>query len=161
MEHEDSLVGVRGWLLFLVLVLTVIGPALGAWNLISELKSLAAQDPSLVGTPEFVEVTEVSWFIWGIGTFLVFCAGLLLALRHKPSTVWIAICLLWLGGPILNGLVLLDQLMIGVAIETSQAIGIVRSIVPALVWSAYLLMSRRVSNTYRFRKITRESEAFS
>ena len=152
MDEDGELYGVKGWLLFLVLVLIIFGPALSAWGIYSELAALEQSDPEFAATVDFEDTSLGAWIVWGFsGTFSV-AAGLLLAVRLKPSSVWFAIGSLWVFGPILNGLLLWDIYSIGEEIDANLWVAFARTIVPAAAWSAYLLCSERVSNTYSFRR---------
>lgn len=149
MSEKGDPSGVEGWLFFLVMSLGVISPLLGLWqtaqatNSISEYVDYAAH-----------EINPILWMGWIVTTVFTMFAAFLLMRDFKKSSVLVTISLLWIAGPLAvvglyaalpiprwwpdNNMVLLD---------------VAKAIPPAVIWTAYLLFSRRVRNTYGFDSI--------
>lgn len=147
-DSDEDLVGVHGWLLFFVIALIFIVPILSAAETQSALSDLAKNDPIYAKTTDFEDTQAGAWFVWVVSSILSIIAGLLLAFRHKPSSPWIAIVVLWLVGPCLNGLILWGMQTYGEEITPQLWFELIRSFVPPIIWTAYLRMSKRVANTY-------------
>ena len=151
MVNED-LRGIGGWLLFFVIVLMLVGPALAGISIMAELEAAVVEEPEWATTLDYEDAVMGAWFVWGFTTLLAVIAGLLLIFRRKPSSVWVTISTLWVIGPILNSLVLFDSYLVGESITAELWVGMLRSLIPAGIWTAYLLLSDRVANTYDFRR---------
>jgi hypothetical protein len=146
---DDDLRGVGGWLAFLIIVLAVFTPLR---TVVSVLQ--------LFGDADLVEVLGDRWrLVMGLeialGTVAVLGAWYLawrLNSVHSWKTIRIVIPGLWLLalGTLFVELVLLS-LAAGLplaVIAEAVAIDIVRAFIFSGVWSAYLLKSVRVRNTY-------------
>ena len=151
---DEDIRGIGGWLLFFVIVLMLVGPALAGLSIMAELQAAAVEEPEWATTIDYEDTVIGAWVVWGITTLLAEIAGLLLIFRRRPSSVWATISILWIIGPILNALVLLDSYSVGESITAELWVGMVRSLIPAGIWTAYLLLSDRVANTYDFRRGT-------
>ena len=148
----SELRGIRGWLLFFVIVLGLIGPVSSALSFSQELSSLAEADPEWGASVDYEDTVMGAWVVWGTTTILALAAVLLLVLRRTPSSVWITIAVLWVIGPAVSGLVLLDSATLGEPVPAELWVGFARSLIPAAIWTAYLMKSDRVANTYSFRR---------
>ena len=148
MESKTELIGVKGWLLFLVIVLTVIGPARGAWSVSSQLESLAIAEPALAASEAWIDVYAVAWVAWGFGAILSFVAGLILLFWRKAVAVITVIALLWIMGPLLSVFVVFDT---GAEFDSANSFAVAKSAASALLWTFYLMNSQRVKNTYSFK----------
>lgn len=151
-NSHDALRGIGGWLLFFLIVIMVIGPAMSALSLNAELDAVAAADPEWAASLEYEDTVYGAWFVWGAAALVAWLSGLLMFFRKKSSTVWFTIIVLWLIGPALNALIMLDLASVGEQITAELWVGFARSFVPAAIWTAYLMMSERVANTYNFRR---------
>ena len=151
-KADEDLRGIGGWLLFFVIVLMLVGPAFAGLSIMTELQAAAAEEPEWATSIDYEDAVMGAWFVWGLTTFLAAIAGLLLIFRRKPSSVWAAISILWIIGPILNSLMLLDVYSVGESITAELWVSMVQSLIPAGIWTAYLLLSDRVANTYDFRR---------
>ena len=149
---DEDIRGIGGWLLVFVILLMLVGPALAGLSIIAELQAAAVDEPEWATTIDYEDALIGAWFVWGFTTLLAMIAGLLLIFRRKPSSVWTTISILWIIGPTLNLLLLLDSYSVGESITAESWVGMVRSLIPAGIWTAYLLLSDRVANTYNFRR---------
>ncbi len=146
-DTDKRLEGVGGWLAFLVIGLLVFTPlrgfaAFGQLSLVADKEG--ANLPQLVYN---IEVLRIALQV-AIAGF----AGIKLYRSRHVDTVPLAITILWLAGPILNALDfvavswLLDEQVLN-----GQRLGVmIGSVLWASAWTAYLLKSKRVKNTYRF-----------
>jgi Protein of unknown function (DUF2569) len=107
--------------------------------------------PDYALTPEFATLHTVSWTTYGISTAIQFGVGILMWRRLKASSVKIAIASLWFCGLVLSvaghftALALIDA-----DFAASDLKSFIVPIVSITVWTAYLLRSVRVKNTYDF-----------
>jgi hypothetical protein len=149
---DKELRGVAGWLLFLVFSLKYLWPLFSIISKNGEVLANESQYPQLVGTGEWAIHKA---FLW---TFAIMEAGLLFSAGHKlekwgePYSVRYAIAILWLTIPLAilgaaAGEWALNRDLwsefLGHAIATGVAVSF-----PSAVWTAYLLSSKRVRNTY-------------
>lgn len=148
MNSDTNLTGVKGWLLFLVTILLLIGPLRGAWGVNSELEAALLAEPALAGTDEWFEIQGTAWVAWGFGAILSVAAGLILLLARKSWAVVVAMALLWLVGPVLLSFTIWDS---GLEFDKTYLIAIGKSTASALLWTLYLMISVRVKNTYNFK----------
>ena len=150
---DDELRGVKGWLLTFIIIMAVISPV---WSVIQVYRELYTGEAAYL--PDIPQVAQLRMFSWAlvavdaaIGWFAVYR---LLAVRNWLS-VQIAIACVWIGsvGIMIAGL-------FGVTAITGASIGdlmaegsgprtIIQPFGFAIIWTAYLLKSERVANTYR------------
>lgn len=154
MSYDDSdLRGIGGWLAFLLIVLAVFSPI-----------RIVISTVQIYSDPTIAAVFGQRWgLVQGVEIFLsaLDIAGFwYVAWRLNSVHVWqsvrIAIAGLWILG---LGVMMVEILAVaaigGIPVGTmleGGAVDIARSIVFAGVWSAYLLKSRRVANTYADRE---------
>lgn len=139
-EEAQALSGVGGWLLFLIISLIFFGPLLTIALNYSELSITDENNASPLSSEEWQYFVWLSWAMVAAYCIVSAAAGLLLLKRHKPSTIPIVIAVIWIIGPILA--------FAGVAVEGGLLGGEGRSLILAIIWTAYLLRSKRVKNTY-------------
>lgn len=138
----EKLKGVGGWLAFLIIGLVFIGPIINAFQfyfgVIEQREVIFANI-----NDTHSNIYEIfAWIMFSLYISLMIFAGLMLYKRHKKSTIPIVIGLIWLFGPVASGLILLAEY------DREVLISLVRSIIYSSIWTAYLLMSKRVKNTY-------------
>lgn len=149
---NDELRGVKGWLLTFVIILAVISPLAVIGLTIRDLYG----DP-LIQTAYGDLWSSVESFEWAhsIVTILAswFVAWRLVAV-HNWLSVKIAIAGIWLiavGGVLteLFGVSLITGVAFGDLFGASASPGLFRPLIFCAIWTAYLLKSERVANTYR------------
>lgn len=149
---DDELRGVKGWLLAFVIIIAIVSPAWGAISVYRELYTGPA-----AYLPDVPMVQQVKTFFWATIAVRVaigwFAAYRLLAV-HNWLSVQLAIACIWLvgvGGAIVEyaGLTYLTGLSFGDVMAEAGPRGIIQPIGFCLIWTAYLLKSQRVENTYR------------
>lgn len=149
-QDAAKLHGVGGWLGLLVALLLVIYPIfvpLKTWLEIAEATDMHLE---LVQHAAWPSLVTLSWIIVGISVAISFFAGWRLNFRHVRTSVTVAIISLWLIGPVgvLIELVLMSSIT-GTSIGSSADFAdIIRSLIVSAIWTAYLVRSRRVRNTY-------------
>ncbi|HVL77602.1 MAG TPA: DUF2569 family protein [Noviherbaspirillum sp.] len=145
---HSYLSGVGGWLAFLIFTLFA-GPVIGFGNLYGQMTDAVAQNPQLHSYTEWAQYKLATWTVFAASAGLSVSAGYRLWKVHTAESVRFAILALWLIGPVARVLytsVGIWAFGVGVTPEdvgTVAAAGIVASL-----WTAYLLRSGRVRNTY-------------
>ena len=150
MAYDDSeLRGIGGWLAFLIVVLAVFTPI----RIVLETVGLYA-DPQIASAfgPRWPAVQAAEIAISAIAMIGAWFVAWRLNKVHNWQTIRIAIAGLWLlalGSTVLEyaAISLIGGIPIGALFEGS-AMDVVRALVFASAWTAYLLRSRRVANTY-------------
>jgi hypothetical protein len=150
---QNSPSGVGGWLGFLVLGLTALGPALGASQKYQAFSMAEFNSPQLATYAPYISYKTESWVIFIIGAAISIAAGFLLYFRHQPSSVRFAVIALWLIFPVRQAMYLFAangsfSPQIADTITQDMGVWIIGSVIAAGIWTAYLLMSKRVKNTY-------------
>lgn len=152
--EESTVSGVGGWLLLLILGLTFLGPLMGAARINAEFMSIENQYTNLKLSGQWGTYKSVTWWTFFFVCCLSFYAGLGLIKDRSMLAVRRAKIILWVIGP-LAGLILgvfLPVLIFGMSEPDSQFVAsMIASIIPAVVWSAYLSKSKRVKATYGFK----------
>jgi len=149
---DDELKGVKGWLLTFVIIMTVVSP----------LAVLVLTIRDLYGDPLIQSAYGELWgsiemFEWTHTIILILCGwfvGWRLVVIHNWTSVRIAIAGIWLlavGGTLteLLGVSLIAGIPFGTLLGASVGPSLFRPLVFCTIWTAYLLKSERVANTYR------------
>jgi len=150
-DTRADLVGVGGWLAFLVIVLSVFTPF---GLIVGPLLDLYA-DPevALFYAPVWVTLQTVIWVTAFAGVALCYFLVYRLNRVENWTTVRLTIAGLWIIGVGTNAVHLAAvSLLADIPLDLLLAEGAVpflRAIIFAIVWTSYLLLSRRVANTYR------------
>ena len=137
--------GVRGWLLAFILWLGILSPVFWIGFNFVIMRRLEQANPD-----DAVLMREMGWdvLLWVLTLApegMRVAAALMLYFLRQPISVWFALCVLWLSGPLLI-------LGTWAAVEGEHNVpGLVRSALVAGCWTLYLLLSRRVKATYNFR----------
>lgn len=153
MPDEPYLKGVGGWLELLIVGLIVVGPWLGFGRMTDEYASAEKQLPSLVTHAAWIQYKQLSWCVFALTAALSITAGYRLWKVHSIDSVRFAVPSLWLAGP--GGQVLyFVAAVMSLGMEPAPGMlsalvgSIVASTIAAAIWTAYLLRSQRVRNTY-------------
>ncbi len=152
-KTDKPLVGVGGWLAFFIIALMLIGPLYSIQELASEFRTLEAGGSFLTNHPAYIQMKWFCWIMLFLWIGLREWTGYLLLHRHVWKTVRITIAVLWLGEPVilvLGSLYVLLNYGPGImGFYLMQGLeGIFLLVVGAAIWTAYLLLSVRVRNTY-------------
>lgn len=134
--------GVGGWLAFLVMLMLAVTPLVAISATVA-----AAAAP---GAEERIGGTALIWVIGLVQAGAFAFAGWRLRAVWRWSSVRLAIAVWWLAGPVMSlaygGAV--TALTGGGASILPILIDVARTAIVAAIWTAYLLRSRRVRNTY-------------
>lgn len=152
MKNDDQLVGVGGWLRFLIGLL-YIG---GGFSLLVSLsgstwKSIEEQNPSLLTHTAFQNLQMMDRGVqFFVGVLLIYC-GYALSKKTVPETLTLAKIIIGLVLPI--SIIFRDLVapyfFLGISLVEDAVVGeVVRTIIWSAVWSLYLYRSKRVRNTY-------------
>lgn len=152
MSDDGELRGVGGWLVVFIVILTIISPGYGIYQVYSSLYEGpmgAAGDMPIVQTLRTFE-----WSLVGATTLLCWFIAYRLYAVHNWTSVKIAIGGIWiasLGGAIAEyaGISSITGVGVGDIIAETGPRGILQPFVFGLIWTSYLLKSQRVENTYR------------
>jgi hypothetical protein len=148
-DKTKGLKGVGGWLLLLILILIVLRPIWTAFRNVQKWEGLKQTAGEYATTAEYGSLHAVSWTGYAVSTIIGIAAGLMLWKRHRPSTVKIAIGAFWLTGPGIGLIIYLAGLYaVGEPAAFSDLKFLLVPVVSAALWTAYLLKSKRVRNTY-------------
>lgn len=149
--RNDDLVGIEGWLFWLVAGFLTLGPIMFIGSTVGYV-NMRQMDEATFAT---LERWSGAWLsMWGLAT--VFCiysmrVGYSLVSQRNPGTVHKARRALWILGV---GSVVATYSVIGfLGLQEPRALhmagtGLVLAITSAGIWTAYLQRSRRVHNTY-------------
>ena len=150
LPYPQAPVGIGGWLSFFVTVMIVFRPLLTGGSCLRVFQTLEEATPGLAVDPSYAAFSNYVYTLTTVAGVLCASAGVLLCLRRRWSSVKYTIWMLWLSGPIL----LLAFGMYSAGDENPlpklfcNPIDLMSSCVFPAIWSAYLLLSKRVKNTY-------------
>jgi hypothetical protein len=153
MAKDAHISGIGGWLLFLIIGLMVLGPLAGFGNLSSAFSDALEQHPQLASNSQWQTYRNASWVIFFSVASVGFFAGYRLWQNHYPGSVHFAIVALWIIGPTRTVLDVASAAVIFGSLrgqdQFPEIIGsIIGSCIGSAIWTAYLLRSKRVTNTY-------------
>lgn len=146
--------GVGGWLLLLILGLTLFGPLRACMSLYQDMAEAERLYPILISDEKWKQFTISAWVVIAAAVALSITAGIRLANGSHASDVAFTKIALWVSGP--GSIAFLrfgiEPILFGRAPAgeelTSVIVAIVSSAIAAVVWTLYLSMSVRVRNTY-------------
>lgn len=149
---DDELRGVKGWLLTFVIILGLVSPAWSAFRVYQEFHTGAGA--ALGDIPLFVQLKTYVWITIAVRAVIGWIAVYRLLTVFNWRSVQIAIGAVWLisvGGAIAQyaGLTWITGLQFSDVMAEVGPRGILTPLGFALIWTAYLLKSERVANTYR------------
>lgn len=147
MLRHQRLTGVEGWLRLLVILMVFIWPLAA----ISQQHSFV-RDANLAYHPSWQPFVFMGWaLVFGRSVWFVW-AGYQLYKQRKPAAVKTGVVALWRAGPgltFLGGVILMMQDFAPMFDASVVWRVIVVECVISGIWTAYLLKSERVANTYR------------
>jgi len=149
--EQNTVSGVGGWLLLLVLGLMFIGPLIGAGRINMAFESIEDQFPNLKSVAEWGTYKSSTWWTFLLASCLSFYAGLGLVRERSVLAVKRAKIILWIAGPLVTVIleVLLPVLIFKKFETNPQFLGnLIPAMIGAAIWTAYLSKSKRVKTTY-------------
>ena len=153
MMYPKPLVGVGGWLAFFVIALCVLGPFQAISNTMRDFQALESAHAGATALESWQNYKFGAWTLIGFSVALRLVAGILLTSVHKPFSVHFTIAVLWIT-PIVTaiGTYLLINTLFGTDTAAGSQEGVIYELTVGLtiatIWTAYLLKSVRVKNTY-------------
>jgi len=132
-----------GGALSLLIFLLVVGALYGLSKTFVEIDTAERQMVGLTDSPQWQSYKNTTWLLWAVDFGVRIFAAVRLVWFRNPATIAIVIACLWFSGPIQIGLANLFLSADGDLTEPAM----LSSIIPA-IWTAYLLLSKRVKNTY-------------
>lgn len=152
-KPQKSVSGVGGWLMFFVISLMVLSPARAILETAVNLKDAERLYPTIVNVAEWVNYKMSIWAALLAVSSLMVWAGWNLLKVHVPSSVRNAIIVIWISSLLLQGA---DAYLSWLFFDIGPAeflgpemIGpLLGSLAYAFIWTWYLKVSVRVTNTY-------------
>lgn len=140
--------GIGGWLALLIVWMVILRPVAGVYMLgMMQANSLA--NPVILDNANWVINTSTFWMVFLVVATLSIYAGLRLWRDRSPAAVKAAIVILWIYSPIAAvDLLIASAYLEGQVTWADAATTIGTNLTVAAAWTAYLLRSRRVRNTY-------------
>ena len=146
-------VGVGGWLAFFVVALCILGPAQTISATSVEFGKLESSITGAAALESWKNYKLGAWTLIGLSILLRLIAGILLTSSFKPFSVRFTIAVLWITPVVTSlGTYVLIISLFGSSIASASIEALFSELVIGLtiatVWTAYLLKSERVKNTY-------------
>lgn len=142
--------GVGGWLGLLVVGLIGLGPLITLTTTAQEIFVAESKNLTLTYNSAWQSVKSLIWIISILYCAISIYAGWRLISRKTRRTVPIVVACIWIAGP---GLTIFSLFAInfwfGVTDTSGFGAELARPFVFCAIWTPYLLMSKRVANTYR------------
>lgn len=147
MSGKD-LVGVKGWLLFLVIWLSILS-VLGVFISYSQFWIAEIDYKHITTIRAYQNYKNIFFFIVIISIFIRIYAAYKLCFQHKESSVTFTKYILWITGPIASAMIAIFSLKLnyGPLLGENIKYTFINAIF-ALIWTLYLNKSKRVHNTY-------------
>lgn len=147
---KPELKGVGGWLTFFIFILGIVSPTRMMLNAAYTIHDVRAAEQILgAGTATYI---TFFWCVVLLSVAVSLTLALLLLGRHRWSTVRIAIGGLWClallptAADVIASMILFPGIAALGMPEILFSVG--KSAISATLWTCYLLMSKRVANTY-------------
>ena len=148
MARPNVPAGIGGWLALLILWMVVLRPLAGMvlWQ---EMHAANAEDPAAVARSSLFVSTTFYWIAFLCLAALSIYGGLRLWRDRSFAAVRCAIAILWINAPIAIGALLIAEAYLTSGVTLADAaIRLGTNVAGAAAWTAYLLRSQRVKNTY-------------
>lgn len=145
--------GVGGWLAFLVAGLIILWPLFSLGMTAADMASIRSANPAFLDSPVGREWATCTWGMVLVACVCQIAIGVLLIRSTRRQAVTLAIWCLWLSGPgsLIASWVITAAILGGEVagkIAGEMLVGGVKPVLWACVWTAYLLVSKRVHRTY-------------
>ena len=148
MSPRAESAGIGGWLALLIVWMVVLRPVAGVYML-SMLQAHSIADPTSLENSTWLINTSTFWIVFLIVAALSIYGGLRLWRDRSPAAVRTAIIILWIYSPIAAVDLLIARALLEGRVPWSNAVTTIGiNLATAAVWTAYLMRSRRVRNTY-------------
>jgi hypothetical protein len=149
---DGELRGVKGWLLTFVIIIAVVSPGYAAIRTYTDLYTGAMA--GLGDVPIIASIRNLSWATVAFAALVGWFVAWRLLAVHNWMSVRLAIAGIWLGSV---GTIVLQYVgatwFLGIPgdmlLSSAEPQEYIRPFIFGIVWTAYLLKSERVANTYR------------
>lgn len=154
LAKNEYLTGIGGWLGFLIASLMIFSPLGRLGTIVRQFSRTEKQYPQLLANAQWANYKLAIWLIVSVCVAISIAAGYRLWKVHFSESVRFAIIALWISGP-LGGLLYMATEAVVFGIQDMPSTmpeklrGMAVSICAAAAWTAYLLRSVRVRNTYK------------
>lgn len=148
MEDQHDLMGVHGWLRFLVIIMMFLAPLVFLTQTYSSLQDIATHQPILASNPLWYRYKAIVWTLTFIAVTTSIAGGYRLWKVHRPSSVWVAAMALWVCGPGATAIGVMVAFLTLKAVHPNLLDVVNKAFVWAAIWTGYLYRSIRVKNTY-------------
>jgi RNA polymerase subunit RPABC4/transcription elongation factor Spt4 len=151
-QNKLEPVGVRGWLLLLVVGMMVLGPLLGAGRINFNFMKAELQMSELCSLGEWSTFKSTTRWTFLVIAAISFYGGWGLARGRNGAVVKRAKAILWITCPI--ALLILQLIIPKMTFDEFSTIdapfvgAFIGSIIGTIIWTAYLARSKRIRNTY-------------
>lgn len=163
MTNDKQLIGVNGWLAFLVFLMCLVAPAKAIIETQLNIITNERASPQITELPLWLTYQQLIWCVIALSSAILVYGGWRLARYRRRSSVKIAMACMWLASPLIVAgdyfitLALLGADAASVTFDTYAQSSFKIFAFP-IVWSLYLLASTRVKNTYPITSSSYESE---
>ncbi|HEV7164081.1 MAG TPA: DUF2569 family protein [Gammaproteobacteria bacterium] len=153
MDEQKLVKGIGGWLAFLILVLVAISPLISWTSLTGTIAQIESNTPTYLLSDQWQNYKTAEWVLLIVTVGMSMSAGISLYRNHRPGSVNYTIFCLWaigIGSPITDLLITLgffgsDKMNAALPLTLGE---LIRGFFVAGIWTAYLMKSKRVRNTY-------------
>jgi hypothetical protein len=149
---DGELKGVGGWLLTFIIIMAVISPAISALMVYNALYG----DPMIAFAygENWPTVQSFEWSLLAVGAVVGWLVAWRLYAVRNWRSVQLAIAGIWIASLGTNlmeiwGVAWITGIPLGMLLAASGPMVLIRPFIFGIVWTAYLLKSVRVRNTYR------------
>lgn len=150
MTDNAQLRGVGGWLAFLIYSRLWASAPWSVVTTLGEIRKAEDLNPAVIGSPIWEQMQISTWATVLFGVAICVITSLLMLKHHEWGSVRAMIAGLWVAGPLVTAANLAICAWIAKISLWGPAsyAATIPTLFPAIVWTAYLLRSRRVANTY-------------
>lgn len=147
-------VGMGGFLSFFTFMISVFAPLSQLGKVSSIIRESEEKLPFLKDSMDWSNLVSITWMLAGIYTVAFCYAGIILRSEFRKETVDKVVAIMWVCGPVLSIAMnsvnnyyyyKIDPDFIASEGFYGQLIG---TIILAAIWTAYLVQSKRVRNSY-------------
>ncbi|SFK15319.1 Protein of unknown function [Desulfomicrobium apsheronum] len=155
---DKELVGVKGWLLFLVLSLSVLS-ILGTIASLGQFSIAEHLYPGLKSVDTWQAFKQWIYILALASLSMRFLSAYRLYYKHEKSSVELAIFTLWITGPVLSiFIIILMHSLLDDGLQIFSLKETIINFIGAICWTLYLNKSTRVKNTYYYEQIINKNQ---
>jgi Protein of unknown function (DUF2569) len=155
-KTNEYISGIGGWLYFLIISFMVLSPLKLVGQTLANFADALYKYPQLANNPQWQSIKIYTWCLIMVSVAFCITAGYRLWKNHEWSSVRFAIKNFFIFQPLITlGIYFVPAIVLGNidqldTLGDPQVIGgLVGYLIMTGIWTAYLLKSKRVANTYR------------